>query len=332
MSESSSGQSGLTEQIFKQRVDHFGQTKARFSQRYWIDSRFVANGGDEAPILLRLDGEGYGESFIAQSDLRYFATSLGARVIHLEHRYYGKSQPFADLSNEHLKYLTIDNVIADIVDFQRAITRRYHFHGRWIVIGGSYSGTLAAIYRQRHPELVVGALASSAPLHARETQPTPFEKNIVVSSIQIPVYDPKNPFLKVGARAFAFQACRELGFWVDFLVDGLRMPDDSFCQAAFHISHHASAVAWNRRFYLPLLSASPGSSNILFTSGTRDSWSNLTIRSSDERETTSLSTFTIQDGAHESDLYNPQDTDSDSVRSARALFLKLANQWLSGHR
>ena len=38
---------------------------------------------------------------------------------------------------------------------------------RWIVFGGSYSGSLAALFRLRYPDLTLGAVASSAPIQAK---------------------------------------------------------------------------------------------------------------------------------------------------------------------
>lgn len=35
---------------------------------------------------------------------------------------------------------------------------------KWVVFGGSYSGSLALWFRQRYPELTVGAVGSSAPM------------------------------------------------------------------------------------------------------------------------------------------------------------------------
>lgn len=67
----------------------------------------------------------------------------------LEHRYYGTSQPFNDWSTDNLRYLTADQALADLagfIDFQNAnMNKQYPGTTRkWVVVGGSYPGALAA--------------------------------------------------------------------------------------------------------------------------------------------------------------------------------------------
>lgn len=56
--------------------------------------------------------------------------------------------------------------IAHFVDYQRANLKGAARSGV-IVVGGSYSATMAAWFRQKYPDKANGAWASSAPLHAQ---------------------------------------------------------------------------------------------------------------------------------------------------------------------
>ena len=80
----------------------------------------------------------------------------------LEHRYYGESQPFSSWDTANLRYLTVENALADIavaIDMaQKHATGKHPV----MVIGGSYPGALAAWFRYKYPHLATGALASSA--------------------------------------------------------------------------------------------------------------------------------------------------------------------------
>lgn len=74
----------------------------------------------------------------------------------------------SDLSTENLKYLTSQQALQDIANFIEFFKRKHHLSkNKWIVFGGSYSGSLAAWFRLKYPHLVAGAVASSAPIKAK---------------------------------------------------------------------------------------------------------------------------------------------------------------------
>lgn len=68
-----------------------------------------------------------------------------------------------------MKFLSVDQSLADLAHFVTEITsdKKLNATGGVIVIGGSYSATMAAWFRQKYPHLVKGAWASSAPLRAK---------------------------------------------------------------------------------------------------------------------------------------------------------------------
>ncbi len=90
----------------------------------------------------------------------------------LEHRYYGKSQPFNTWENWALHYLTVDNALADMAAFLSEIKANLTASStnkvKIITIGGSYPGALSAWFRYKYPHIADGALASSAVVNAVE--------------------------------------------------------------------------------------------------------------------------------------------------------------------
>lgn len=67
-------------------------------------------------------------------------------MVSLEHRYYGYSQPFANMSN--LSLLSSRQALADCVEFIYYVKDKYNLSdSKVIAIGGSYSGNLAAWLR-----------------------------------------------------------------------------------------------------------------------------------------------------------------------------------------
>jgi hypothetical protein len=70
--------------FFLQKVDHFGSVRGTFEQKY-----FVVPGTSSGPYFLYISGEAPLDGFENDQVLRY-ATSVGATVLTLEHRYYGE--------------------------------------------------------------------------------------------------------------------------------------------------------------------------------------------------------------------------------------------------
>lgn len=153
------------ELIFNQKIDHFSESNHRtFRDRYYISKQFVTR--KDAPVIF-LAGEESATDKLYDPVMTRFAQQQGAYLIAIEHRYYGESQPFKRLTTSHLRYLSTEQAIEDMASLQRYAQDQLGMTGKWIVVGGSYSGNLAAFYRAKHPELVVGAIASSAPVFAK---------------------------------------------------------------------------------------------------------------------------------------------------------------------
>lgn len=69
---------------------------------------------------------------------------------------------------ENLKLLSSQQALADFAYFHDIMVMKYKLteHNKWVCFGGSYSGALAAWLRQLYPKVVVGAVATSAPILA----------------------------------------------------------------------------------------------------------------------------------------------------------------------
>ena len=310
--------STTTAGTFQQVIDHTNPG-ATFSQRYWQNSSF-AQDARTAPVILHICGEadctdGY---FLNDSALDW-AKALGAHVVYLEHRYYGESLPYKDMSNEHMSALSLNNVLEDLASFQKWISTQNGWQGKWIVVGGSYSGTISALYRQKHPELVVGALASSAPMISG-----------IGTDESGDAYE-NSPGVNNDERSWSYQACTELGFWV---ANGpqagaeLYRPSAAFCEATFPGAQHFNKDDYNSKYDEPFLSnAADAPSNILFTYGSADVWTAIGL-TTQTNANAKITIRMINGAVHHYDLNAATAMDSNDVKQARAQFLSLARTWL----
>jgi len=78
------------------------------------------------------------------------AIELNAKLISLEHRYYGKSQPFSNeqggWSLKNLVYLNSSQAIEDIHTFMMSLRSTYGQDRQIVLHGCSYPGALVAWY------------------------------------------------------------------------------------------------------------------------------------------------------------------------------------------
>ncbi len=74
-----------------------------------------------------------------------------------------------NVSNEDLEYLSSRQALADFSYFHHEMQAQYNLtkDNKWVSFGGSYSGALSAWLRQEYPDVVVGAVATSAPVLAK---------------------------------------------------------------------------------------------------------------------------------------------------------------------
>ena len=116
--------------------------------------------GCEAPIVDIFNGNGFFNDVVIPQ--------VGAYAIYAEHRYFGDSLPFGNSSynRKNLPYLTANQALEDFAQVIRYYkTEVLHCPDCPVIAyGGSYCGELAAWMRMRHPDLVHGAMASSAPI------------------------------------------------------------------------------------------------------------------------------------------------------------------------
>jgi hypothetical protein len=138
------------------------------------------------------------------------------------------------------------------------------------------------------------------------------------------------------ARPWFYQSCAEWGYWQNAYHDPRYSMRSRHINAAYHARlcqrlfgmKEADDQAMNRSHYLRLLDPAQAS-RILFTNGSEDPWSELSIssvRGNDRNPKTAVQW--IDGGSHCSDLRSSAESDSDSLKAARARFSALLQEWM----
>ncbi|KAI1437330.1 serine carboxypeptidase S28-domain-containing protein [Xylaria sp. CBS 124048] len=146
---------------FDQLLDHSNPALGTFKQRYWYSTQFWKGPG--SPIIFVNPGEqaadGFNTTYFTSARLTgKFAQEMGGAVIIMEHRYWGQSSPFEELTVENLQYLTLENSIKDNSYFANNFDAPFDETGKstakdapWVYTGGSYPGALAAWIANKDP-------------------------------------------------------------------------------------------------------------------------------------------------------------------------------------
>ncbi|XP_063629181.1 putative serine protease K12H4.7 [Cydia splendana] len=164
----------VDEKWIEQPLDHFDSNEKRtFKMRYFEN---VELWKPKAPIFVSIGGEGEQDPRWLYSTYDFFFTVKMAKEAHgalfaTEHRYYGKSLPDIPKNNtiEYFKFLSSHQALEDLARFIKMLKSNSKYKSsKVVVVGGSYSGNLAAWMRELYPELVDAALSSSAPVLAKK--------------------------------------------------------------------------------------------------------------------------------------------------------------------
>uniref|UniRef100_A0A914XUT3 Uncharacterized protein n=1 Tax=Panagrolaimus superbus TaxID=310955 RepID=A0A914XUT3_9BILA len=149
-------------------IDHIhGSTQKTFQLRYFFNLDSYKPGG---PLFFYTGNEGYLESFAQNTGIMWdLAPKFNAAIVFAEHRFYGYTYPYGNLSYTNIKYLRfldVEQVLADYVVLINNVKRTLinDTTAKVIAFGGSYGGMLTSWFRKKYPNVTVGGWASSAPL------------------------------------------------------------------------------------------------------------------------------------------------------------------------
>ena len=253
-------------------LDHFDPS----NKKTWKDKFYINRGHwdpENGPIFVEMGGEGACGGVGVSAD----AIKHEAMMVAVEHRFYGESVPFGDMSTENLKYLTVEQNLADTAAIVEHVKATFSGGTPRVVLnfGGSYSGATAAWFREKYPNVTHAAFSSSGVVNAILDM-TAFDEQ-VAAAIAIP--DAECP-KRLIASTHAMEALFAQGqgdkikklYKADNLI-GTKYGDPDFWYAA------ADGVAMTDQYgskkelceHLALLPESPSDWDYVHNVGTRSS-------------------------------------------------------------
>ncbi|KAG5976032.1 hypothetical protein E4U55_007511 [Claviceps digitariae] len=158
---------------FRQLIDHSNPKLGTFSQRYWYNTEWYAGPGAPVVLVTPQEGEGW-DGFIKNfTQNGMFGKTNGAAVVTLEHRYFGHSSPYANLTTQNLQHLNLDNAMQDLIYFAKNVV--FPFDPKrtsspdkapWVLTGCSYAAAVTAWIQRLAPGTFWAYYSSSGVVEA----------------------------------------------------------------------------------------------------------------------------------------------------------------------
>ncbi|QRW04214.1 Serine carboxypeptidase S28 [Ceratobasidium sp. AG-Ba] len=146
----------------------------RYVYRYYFTYEFYQPGG---PIILNVGGEssmdGHSVYITNLSLPGQMAQATNGAVAFLEHRFFGQSNPYPNLNDTSLRYLTVEQAIEDLAYFANNVHLPMPGGDQvpasktpWILVGGSYPGALTSWTMVAKPGVFWAGYSSSGVVQA----------------------------------------------------------------------------------------------------------------------------------------------------------------------
>jgi hypothetical protein len=164
---------GSTKKLLTVPLDHFGDRRITMQVKYYVDDSHFDKSDPTAPIFVEMGGEGACGGASCDATCR----AHKALAVSVEHRFYGESQPAGDRTDGNLRFLSVEQNLADTAAVVDAVQLQYSSsssssaataaHKRPVMnFGGSYSGATAAWFRGAYPNTTMAAVSSSGVVNA----------------------------------------------------------------------------------------------------------------------------------------------------------------------
>ncbi|XP_050664411.1 putative serine protease K12H4.7 [Leptidea sinapis] len=149
-------------------IDHFDpQNTDTYQMRFMFNDEFF--GGPGSPIFILVGGEwDIVEGWLQAGNMFELARENQGYQFYTEHRYYGRSLPYSNFTAENLRFLNVDQALADLAYFINEFKAQPVFQNSKVILyGGSYAANMVLWFKQRYPHLAIGGVASSGPILAK---------------------------------------------------------------------------------------------------------------------------------------------------------------------
>ncbi|KAJ2952121.1 hypothetical protein O0L34_g4396 [Tuta absoluta] len=149
-------------------LDHFDpQNPTTFQMRYMYNEDLW--GGEGYPIFIMVGGEwAIVQAWLQAGNMFQMAQENKGYMFYTEHRYYGGTRIFNVFNAETLRFLNVDQALADLAYFITELKKQPRFAKSEVILyGGSYAANMALWFKKRYPHLVKGSVASSGPIKGK---------------------------------------------------------------------------------------------------------------------------------------------------------------------